>query len=96
MSLHTVLFELGCEELPPKSLKTLRDALLSEVTTRLASAGLPYAKINAYAAPRRLAILIENIAGHQPDRVEERRSQTAHPLLRQWVLRKVQALKCLT
>jgi glycyl-tRNA synthetase beta chain len=73
MSLHTVLFELGCEELPPKSLKTLRDALLSEVTTRLASAGLPYAKINAYAAPRRLAILIENIAGHQPDRVEERR-----------------------
>jgi glycyl-tRNA synthetase beta chain len=73
MSLHTVLFELGCEELPPKSLKTLRDALLSEVTTRLASAGLPYAKINAYAAPRRLAILIECIAGHQPDRVEERR-----------------------
>ena len=73
MSLHTVLFELGCEELPPKSLKTLRDALLSEVTTRLASAGLPYAKINAYAAPRRLAILIEDIAGHQPDRVEERR-----------------------
>ena len=73
MSLHTVLFELGCEELPPKSLKTLRDALLNEVTTRLASAGLPYAKINAYAAPRRLAILIEDIAGHQPDRVEERR-----------------------
>ncbi len=73
MSLHTVLFELGCEELPPKSLKTLRDALLSEVTTRLASAGLPFAKINAYAAPRRLAILIEDITGHQPDRVEERR-----------------------
>ena len=27
MSKHTVLFELGCEELPPKSLKTLRNAL---------------------------------------------------------------------
>lgn len=73
MSLHTVLFELGCEELPPKSLKTLRDALLSEVTARLASAGVPLTKINAYAAPRRLAILIEGIAGHQADRVEERR-----------------------
>jgi glycyl-tRNA synthetase beta chain len=73
MSLHTVLFELGCEELPPKSLKTLRDALLSEVTTRLASASVPFANINAYAAPRRLAILIEGIAGHQPDRIEERR-----------------------
>ena len=32
---HTVLFELGCEELPPKSLKTLRDALKSEVQTGL-------------------------------------------------------------
>ncbi len=73
MSLHTVLFELGCEELPPKSLKTLRDALLSEVTTRLVSAGVPFEKINAYAAPRRLAILIEGIASHQPDRGEERR-----------------------
>ncbi len=25
MSKHTVLFQLGCEELPPKSLKKLRD-----------------------------------------------------------------------
>ena len=31
MAKHTVLFELGCEELPPKSLKTLRDALKAEV-----------------------------------------------------------------
>ena len=30
MTKHTVLFELGCEELPPKSLKTLRDALKAE------------------------------------------------------------------
>ena len=35
MSKHTVLFELGCEELPPKSLKTLRDALKAETVKGL-------------------------------------------------------------
>lgn len=70
---HTVLFELGCEELPPKSLKTLRDALKHEVQTRLQAAGIEFSDIKAYAAPRRLALLIENIADRQPDRVDERR-----------------------
>jgi hypothetical protein len=52
---HTVLFELGCEELPPKSLKTLRDALKAETEKGLKDAGLNFAAIEAYAAPRRLA-----------------------------------------
>jgi hypothetical protein len=39
-SKHTVLFELGCEELPPKSLKTLRDALQAETEKGLKDAGL--------------------------------------------------------
>ncbi len=67
MSKHTVLFELGCEELPPKNLKTLRDALKTEVVTRLKNAGFAFDSINAYAAPRRLALLINNIDGAQPD-----------------------------
>lgn len=74
---HTVLFELGCEELPPKSLKTLRDALKSEVETRLQAAGLTHGVIHAYAAPRRLALLIENLASHQADRVDEKRGPAA-------------------
>lgn len=64
---HTVLFELGCEELPPKSLKTLRNALQSEVETGLKQAGLNFSRIDAYAAPRRLALLINDIDGAQPD-----------------------------
>jgi len=40
MSKHTVLFELGCEELPPKSLKKLRDALQAETVKGLKDAGL--------------------------------------------------------
>ncbi len=77
MSQHTVLFELGCEELPPKSLKTLRDALKTEVEARLNTAGFTFDHIDAYAAPRRLALLINNITGEQPDRVEEKRGPAA-------------------
>ncbi|MEC8057332.1 MAG: glycine--tRNA ligase subunit beta, partial [Pseudomonadota bacterium] len=67
MSQHTVLFELGCEELPPKSLKTLRDALQAETIKGLTDAGLNFASVEAYAAPRRLALKIVNVDGAQAD-----------------------------
>ena len=67
MSKHTVLFELGCEELPPKSLKKLRDALLAETIKGLKDAGLAFDSIEAYAAPRRLALNIVNVDGAQAD-----------------------------
>lgn len=61
MSKHTVLFELGCEELPPKSLKKLRDALQAETVKGLKEAGLAFDSIEAYAAPRRLALKIVDV-----------------------------------
>ncbi|MHA3097936.1 glycine--tRNA ligase subunit beta [Acinetobacter brisouii] len=67
MTQHTVLFELGCEELPPKSLKTLRDALQAETVKGLQEAGLNFASIEAYAAPRRLALKIVDVDGAQAD-----------------------------
>src|SRR5690606_37821241 len=67
MSKHTVLFELGCEELPPKSLKKLRDALQAETVKGLKDAGLAFDSIEAYAAPRRLALKITNVDGAQAD-----------------------------
>jgi len=67
MSKHTVLFELGCEELPPKSLKTLRDALQAETVKGLNEAGLNFASIEAYAAPRRLALKIVDVDAAQAD-----------------------------
>ncbi len=67
MSKHTVLFELGCEELPPKSLKNLRDALKAETIKGLNDAGLAFDSIEAYAAPRRLALKIINVDGAQAD-----------------------------
>ena len=71
--MSTILFELGCEELPPKSLKPLRDALRESVTEQLADANISFDSIKAFAAPRRLAIQIQGISDKQPDRTEEKR-----------------------
>lgn len=71
--MNTILFELGTEELPPKSLKTLRDALLDNVRTALDVSGIVYENIRAYAAPRRLAVQMDNVATTTPDKVEQKR-----------------------
>ena len=71
--MSTILFELGCEELPPKSLKPLRDALQTSVTEQLNEANISFGSIKAFAAPRRLALQIEGISDKQPDRTEEKR-----------------------
>ena len=68
-----LLFELGCEELPPKSLKKLSQALLDNILQGLQEAGLAYGQAKAYATPRRLAVLIEDLAGFQPDKTVEKR-----------------------
>ncbi|MDA5132710.1 glycine--tRNA ligase subunit beta [Psychrobacter sp. ANT_H3] len=71
--MSTILFELGCEELPPKSLKPLRDALQASVTDQLTEADITFDSIKAFAAPRRLAIQIQGISDKQPDRSEQKR-----------------------
>ena len=71
--MSTILFELGCEELPPKSLKSLRDALQDNVTKQLNDANISFDTIKAFAAPRRLALQISGISDKQPDRSEQKR-----------------------
>ncbi|MFZ6047921.1 glycine--tRNA ligase subunit beta [Pseudomonas sp. CR3202] len=68
MSAQDFLVELGTEELPPKALKSLGDAFLSGIEQGLKAAGLGYAKAQVFAAPRRLAVLVEQLATQQPDR----------------------------
>lgn len=71
--MSTILFELGCEELPPKSLKPLRDALQASASEQLKEADIHFDSIKAFAAPRRLAIQIQGISDKQPDRTEQKR-----------------------
>mgnify|MGYP001216235184 CR=1 FL=1 len=69
MSAQDFLFEIGGEELPPKSLLTLATALRDGVADGLAKAGLVHAGVEFYAAPRRLALIVRQLAAQQPDRV---------------------------
>ena len=73
MSQLDLLVELGTEELPPKALTTLRDAFAGSVIEGLAAAGVPHGEVKTYAAPRRLAFIIKDLATAQPDRQVERR-----------------------
>lgn len=73
MSSNDLLFELGGEELPPKSLRKLSDALLQGMIDGLADAGLSFSEAKAYATPRRLAVIIRNLDSQQADKVVEKR-----------------------
>lgn len=68
MSAQDFLFEIGGEELPPKSLLTLATALQESVTDGLAKAGLAHEGVSFFAAPRRLAIYVAQLGAQQPDR----------------------------
>lgn len=68
-----LIFELGTEELPPVALKKLSMALEREFIAGLKNAGLEHGKVISYAAPRRLALLVESLATRQPDRKIEKR-----------------------
>ena len=68
-----LLFEIGTEELPPKSLRRLRDSLHTNLTTLLQENHLSHAATCAYATPRRLAVLVRDLAVAQPDREVVRR-----------------------
>ncbi|MBU1285800.1 MAG: glycine--tRNA ligase subunit beta [Gammaproteobacteria bacterium] len=70
MSARDFLVELGTEELPPKALKTLGEAFLSGIEKGLKTAGLSYVQVRYYAAPRRLAVLIEQLEEQQADRTQ--------------------------
>ena len=63
-----LLFELGSEELPPKTLVRLSTALLEGIVKGLQEADVPFTASQAFATPRRLAVFIENLASAQPDK----------------------------
>ena len=69
----TLLVELLTEELPPKSLRALSEALAERALDALAKAGLADAKaaLTVYATPRRLAFTIAGVADKAPGREME-------------------------
>jgi len=67
------LVELGTEELPPKALPELSQALVAGLTAGLLQAGLTHGQMLPFATPRRLAVWIKRLAGRQPEQNLKRR-----------------------
>ncbi|MDR6985393.1 glycyl-tRNA synthetase beta chain [Rheinheimera pacifica] len=73
MSVQDFFVEIGTEELPPKSLKTLASAFADNLSAELAKLELSHAEVLWYAAPRRLAVRINALTAQQADKIVEKR-----------------------
>ena len=68
-----LLIEIGTEELPPKSLRTMMENFGSNFSQKLNEAELEFESLQTFATPRRLALLIKRLAAAQPDHIVEKR-----------------------
>jgi glycyl-tRNA synthetase beta chain len=78
-----LLIEIGCEELPPKSLDDLTDAFANGICAGLSKRSIAVDVANAkkYNSPRRLAVLVPNVGTAQPDQNIERRGPALNAAL---------------
>jgi glycyl-tRNA synthetase beta chain len=73
MSRRDFLVEIGTEELPPRSLKELAGAFADGVARALDEAQLRHGKVQSFASPRRLAVLVKGLWEQQPEQEFRRR-----------------------
>jgi glycyl-tRNA synthetase beta chain len=67
MSKRDFLVEIGTEELPPKSLFTLTQAFADGIVRELSAASVEYGAVQWFATPRRMTVLVKDVAERQPD-----------------------------
>ncbi|MEC0243029.1 glycine--tRNA ligase subunit beta [Paenibacillus dokdonensis] len=66
-----LLFEIGLEEVPARFLRAAMDQLKDKMVQWLELSRLSHSDVQAYATPRRLAVLIKDVAEKQDDVEEE-------------------------
>jgi len=66
-----LLFEIGLEEVPARFMRAAIAQLQERVVKWLDASRIAYGEVNAYATPRRLAVLIQKVAEKQEDIEEE-------------------------
>lgn len=66
-----LLFEIGCEEIPARMLARQLVDFPAFVELRLAAARLEHKGVRALGTPRRLALVVKQLADRQPDLHEE-------------------------
>lgn len=69
------LVEIGTEELPPNDLQTLSNAFANSIQQSLTEQGINFenSKVKIFASPRRLAVLIPQLALQQPEQLVSKR-----------------------
>ena len=69
------LVEVGCEELPPKALDSIRQAFFEAIKAGLKKQNFEFEAegSRSFSTPRRLAVLIRRLASSQPDQDQDRR-----------------------
>jgi len=72
MSKQDLLIEIGTEELPPKALANLSKAFLWEIEQGLKNQQLAFSSSKAFATPRRLAVIVNDLDLMQPSSEMER------------------------
>ena len=73
MHKETLLLEIGTEELPPKSLRALKDAFAGNSKKALEDRQFSHGALTAFATPRRLAVCIALCADIQPEQLIQRK-----------------------
>lgn len=73
MTQRTFLVEIGTEELPPKTLRSLAEAFSHNFKSELNRADLAHGKVEWFASPRRLTLKVTALRDGQPDRQVEKR-----------------------
>jgi len=68
-----LLLEIGAEELPPRAIRPMAEALGAELAERLTARGLAHGAVQTFATPRRIAALIADVPEARADREVERR-----------------------
>src|SRR3954463_287730 len=68
-----LLLELFSEEIPARMQARAADDLKRLVTEKLKAAGLNFTRADAYATPRRLALVVDGLPTAQPDVKEEKK-----------------------
>ena len=70
---HPFLLELGSEDLPARYVLALAEALAQGIAGGLARRGVAAGAARSFATPRRIAVLVQELADRQPDQNLERK-----------------------
>ena len=70
---NDLLVEIGTEELPPKALRALMDAFGRNLANAIDDARLTRGEVTVFSSPRRLAVVITDLAEKQADREIEQK-----------------------